>query len=72
MKRFTLIIFVMLFTALIAGYNTMACTNFLITKGASKTGSVMISYSADSHVLYGELYYWPARDYPVGAMLGCL
>ncbi len=69
MKRFTLIIFVMLFTALIAGYNTMACTNFLITRGASATGSTMISYSADSHVLYGELYYWPARDYPSGAML---
>jgi len=29
----------------------------------------MISYSADSHTLYGELYYWPARDYPEGAML---
>ncbi|HNY15415.1 MAG TPA: C69 family dipeptidase, partial [Bacteroidales bacterium] len=27
------------------------------------------TYSADSHVLYGELYYWPARDYPEGALL---
>jgi dipeptidase len=47
----------------------MACTNLLVTKGASKTGSVMITYSADSHVLYGELYYWPSRDYPDGALL---
>jgi len=46
-----------------------ACTNFLITRGASKDGSVMITYAADSHVLYGELYYWPAADYPDGAML---
>lgn len=46
-----------------------ACTNFLITKGASKDGSVMITYSADSHVLYGELYYWPARTWPAGSML---
>ncbi|MEA2043573.1 MAG: C69 family dipeptidase [Bacteroidota bacterium] len=46
-----------------------ACTNFLITKGASTDGSVMISYSADSHVLYGELYYWPATDWPAGSML---
>jgi len=69
MRRFSLMMLVMLFTALIAGYNTMACTNFLITRGASATGSTMISYSADSHVLYGELYYWPARDYPAGAML---
>lgn len=46
-----------------------ACTNYIITKGASADGSVMISYAADSHVLYGELYHWPAKDYPVGAML---
>ena len=66
-----------LFTALLAvviagvfqGPVTMACTNLIVTKGASKTGSVMITYSADSHVLYGELYYWPSRDYPEGAWL---
>ena len=45
------------------------CTNFLITKGASKDGSVMITYSADSHVLYGELYYWPAKNWPAGTMV---
>ena len=45
-----------------------ACTNFLITKGASTDGSTMISYAADSHVLYGELYHYPAADYPEGAM----
>ena len=45
-----------------------ACTNFLITKGASADGSTMISYAADSHVLYGELYHYPAADYPEGAM----
>ncbi|MFO7658173.1 MAG: C69 family dipeptidase [Bacteroidales bacterium] len=45
------------------------CTNFLVTRGASADGSTMISYSADSHVLYGELYHWPASDYPDGTML---
>ena len=45
-----------------------ACTNFLITKGASSDGSCMISYAADSHVLYGELYHYPAADHPDGAM----
>ena len=45
-----------------------ACTNFLITKGASTNGSCMISYAADSHVLYGELYHYPAADWPEGAM----
>ncbi len=46
-----------------------ACTNFLITRGASADGSVMITYAADSHTLYGELYHWPARDWPAGSML---
>src|SRR6056297_736396 len=44
------------------------CTNFLITAGASVDGSTMITYAADSHTLYGELYYQPAMDYPEGAM----
>lgn len=48
---------------------TNACTNFLVTKGASADGSVMITYSADSHVLYGELYFWPAKDWPKGSMV---
>lgn len=46
-----------------------ACTNVLITKGASKDGSVMVTYSADAHVLYGELYFKPAKVYPKGSML---
>jgi len=49
--------------------NTNACTNFLLTKGASTDGSTMITYSADSHVLYGELYFWPAATHPAGSML---
>lgn len=49
--------------------SVFACTNFLVTKGASRDGSVMISYAADSHVLYGELYHWPAASYPEGTML---
>jgi len=44
------------------------CTNFLITKGASIDGSTMITYAADSHTLYGELYYQPAQDFPAGAL----
>jgi dipeptidase len=48
---------------------SQACTNFIITKGASSDGSVMITYAADSHTLYGELYYRPAMDYPKGSMM---
>lgn len=49
-------------------YSSSACTGLLVGKDASKDGSVMISYAADSHTLYGELYYWPAADYQKGAM----
>ncbi|MDA3927940.1 MAG: C69 family dipeptidase [Prolixibacteraceae bacterium] len=60
-----------LFTVVVlfATLYSMACTNFLITKGASVDGSTMITYAADSHVLYGELYFTPAADYPKGTML---
>ena len=54
---------------LVATLPVLACTNFLITKGASKDGSCMISYAADSHYLYGELYHWPAAKYPKGTMM---
>ena len=55
----------------ISGANNtlIACTNFLVTRSASQNGSTMITYAADSHVLYGELYFWPAKDYPQGSML---
>ncbi|HQI69562.1 MAG TPA: C69 family dipeptidase [Bacteroidales bacterium] len=46
-----------------------ACTNFIITKGATTDGSVMICYTADSHQLYGELYFRAAQDYPEGTLM---
>ena len=69
MKRLFTALFVILITGIYQTENTVACTNFLVTRGASLKGSTMITYSADSHQLYGELYFWPARDYPAGSML---
>jgi dipeptidase len=60
---------IIIFTALAITMPTRACTNFLITNGASADGSSMITYSADSHDIYGEMYHWPARDYQPGSML---
>lgn len=57
----------LMFTAGI--YEVSACTNFLFTKSTTKDGSTSITYSADSHTLYGELYFWPAKDWPAGAMM---
>jgi dipeptidase len=69
MQNNKLITGTLLISLLISNVNfTLACTNFLITRGASTDGSTMITYAADSHTLYGELYYLPAADYPEGAM----
>lgn len=46
-----------------------ACTNVIISRGASKDGSCMVSYAADSHWLYGELYFHPAADWKPGTLL---
>jgi len=46
-----------------------SCTNVIITRGASADGSVLVSYAADSHYLFGELYYHPAADWKAGSML---
>ncbi|HEX2921380.1 MAG TPA: C69 family dipeptidase [Bacteroidales bacterium] len=69
MKKLTAILILIVLSGFLPEQITNACTNFLISKGATTDGSVMITYSADSHVLYGELYYWPSRDWPKGSML---
>ena len=70
MKKYRSLFFIL--TAWLIFFTTgevKSCTNYLVTKGASATGSTMITYAADSHVLYGELYFRPAKDYPEGSML---
>ncbi len=47
---------------------SLACTSLIATPGATETGSSMITYAADSHVLYGALYQQPAADHEPGAM----
>ena len=43
-------------------YTADACTNFIVTRGASTDGSNMVTYAADSHGLYGTLYqYIPGK-----------
>lgn len=59
----TLSIFLLFFST------SFACTNYIVTKGASTDGSTFITYSADSHILFGELYFRPAKDYPENSML---
>lgn len=44
------------------------CTSLIATPGASADGSAMVTYAADSHTLYGELYHTPAARHEAGAM----
>lgn len=46
-----------------------ACTNLIAGKNATMDGSVLLTYAADSHSLYGELYHWPAQTWPAGSVL---
>ena len=55
--------------ALIPQSSADACTNVIITRGASVDGSSMVSYAADSHVLFGELYFHKAADWKAGSTL---
>ena len=55
--------------ALMLSSKSDACTNVIVTRGASKDGSCMVSYAADSHWLYGELYFHKAAKWAPGSML---
>lgn len=62
-------IFLFTLFCLVSQIHVFACTNFLVGKNASVDGSTMITYSADSYSLFGELYHWPAMKYAAGTML---
>ncbi len=46
--------------------HVFACTNLIVTRGASSDQSVMITYAADSHVRYGAIAFYPAADHQIG------
>lgn len=61
--------FAVALTLMLAAATAHPCTNFLVTPGATEDGSTMVTYAADSHVLYGELYYTSAARHGKGEML---
>ena len=69
MRRLTTAIIAAAIAALaLSSIDSKACSNVLVTKGASTDGSNMISYAADSHQLYGELYFKKAGTWKPGDM----
>ena len=69
MKK-SLLKFTLATAALLAGATVARpCTNVIVSRGASTDGSVLVSYAADSHTIFGELYYHPAKDWKAGSTL---
>lgn len=69
MRKFLSSVPVLCLLQLICPMHADACTNVIISKGASADSSCIISYAADSHALYGELYFHPARKWRKGSTL---
>jgi dipeptidase len=59
----------MLASMFLYSYSAYSCTNFLVTKGASADGSVMITYNADAGGFMEPFYYAPAEDHKPGEMV---
>lgn len=64
MKR----IYLTLCAITIAIAQSWACTNLIVGRHASTDGSTIVSYSADSYGLFGELYHYPAGTHAKGTM----
>ena len=67
-KRFTLLTIIFLFTLTSINQNSEACTSILVTKGASKNNSTMISYSCDGE-FHPHLKIIPAADHKKGEII---
>ncbi len=52
----------------LAPIEALACTSLIAGRDATTDGSVMITYAADSHTLYGELYSNPGGHHAEGEM----
>lgn len=65
MRKRTTSTFIMLAATTVSA---LACTNFIAGKLATTDGSVMITYAADSHTLYGDLSHTPATVHKDGEM----
>lgn len=65
MKKLTILVLIIALSVAQA----LACTNLIVGKNASTDGSTIVSYSADSYGLFGELYHYPAATYKKDAML---
>lgn len=59
---------VMAMLMLPAAATALACTGLIATPGATADGSSLVTYAADSHTLYGELYHKAGGTHAKGTM----
>ncbi|MGC8864087.1 MAG: dipeptidase [Bacteroidales bacterium] len=57
--------FYCVFLLVFASYSTFACTNLIVTRGASSNGSSMLGYTNDAEYIY-RIYTRPSQDYKPG------
>ncbi|MDE6391602.1 MAG: C69 family dipeptidase [Duncaniella sp.] len=58
----------LLAAAMAVPVGSMACTSLIAGRAATPDGSVLVTYAADSHTLYGELYHTPGGRHAKGEM----
>lgn len=68
MRSLTLLIILGLVSTTGAECEVAACTNLVVTKGASSDGSVMITYTCDGE-FHPHLQYIPAEDHEPGSQI---
>lgn len=59
---------ILLSTLLAISMASIACTNFIVAKGASTDGSVICTYNADDYGMFLNLYHFSAATHPRGTM----
>jgi len=66
-KKFSLAACAVTVAGLLTGGPVVACTNLLVTPGASADGSAYLAYAVDAHDYYGALAHTPAATWTSGA-----
>lgn len=69
MRKMTLSFVFVMFVLMLMPREIRSCTSYLVSKGATTDGSTLISYAGDSHVRFGNLYFFPRATWPEGSTI---
>lgn len=68
MKLKSIVAFSIVAASVLTPAASIACTGLIATPGATADSSSLVTYAADSHTLYGELYHKRGGTHPKGTM----